>query len=431
MLVIITPVKKLVPGMDFPVNHETYPNDCENVTCTKIGGRYRPRSWVIITNEWDDSENEFTEFENFVCMECNKRNKKSLNGSKIQRRYEAEPVLKKEELTRVAMATSKPLAWVKRTPKLVETKLVEEKKAETKPLIKAPTMVHTTAGRPILISAPKAMRPKNDQNAANPRPGSPAQIKMAKDKALPPLPSVEKKLMITIPRELGMTPYKQYCGDQKAVIEQKKLKEEQKKKEEEQICFQNECWDELRKARCKEYVSFQNMIAILKEICTEPLRWIVINTYIQHHQFNTKGAHMALKHCSGVLSAKERNQLQHMLNGNIDIPTATFAAAILAGITYPMRSNRTTVVAPLYDAEGTITGVMQRTAVPSVADLMEENTQAEAAAQTVGQALAEIVNTMRNEHRTLQQQLQVNQQEFETRLAAENRWRDAEEREHA
>ena len=254
---------------------------------------------------------------------------------------------------------------------------------------------------------------------------------MAKDKALPPLPSVEKKLMITIPRELGMTPYKQYCGDQKAVIEQKKLKEEQKKKEEEQICFQNECWDELRKARCKEYVSFQNMIAILKEICTEPLRWIVINTYIQHHQFNTKGAHMALKHCSGVLSAKERNQLQHMLNGNIDIPTATFAAAILAGITYPMRRNRTTVVAPLYDAEGTITGVMQRTAVPSVADLMEENTQAEAAAQTVGQALAEIVNTMRNEHRTLQQQLQANQQEFETQLAAENCQRDAEERERA
>ena len=106
-------LRKLVPGMDFPVNHETYPNDCENVTCTKIGNRYRPGSWVIITNEWDDSESEFTEFENFVCTECNERNKKSLNRSWIQRRYKAELVLKKEEPVHVAMATSKPLAWVK------------------------------------------------------------------------------------------------------------------------------------------------------------------------------------------------------------------------------------------------------------------------------------------------------------------------------
>ena len=133
-----------------------------------------------------------------------------------------------------------------------------------------------------------------------------------------------------------------------------------------------------------------------------------------------KGAHMALKHCGGVLSTKERNRLQHTLNGNIDIPAATFAAAVLAGITYLMRRNRTMVVAPLYDAEGMITGVTQRTAVPLIEDLAEENKQVQAAAQTVGQALAEIVNTMRNKHRTLQQQLQANQQEFETRLAAEN-----------
>ena len=113
MLVVITPVAKKVPGMDFPINHETYPNDCENVACTKVEGRYRPGSWVIVTNEWDDSEHEFTEFENFVCKECNKRNKRSLNGSKIQRRYEAELVLKEKEPTRITMATSKPLAWVK------------------------------------------------------------------------------------------------------------------------------------------------------------------------------------------------------------------------------------------------------------------------------------------------------------------------------
>ena len=51
-------------------------------------------------------------------------------------------------------------------------------------------------------------------------------------------------------------------------------------------------------------------------------------------------------------------------------------------------------MAPLYNVDGTITGVTQRTAIPSVADLTEENMQAEAPAQTVGQALAEIVNTM-------------------------------------
>ena len=181
-------------------------------------------------------------------------------------------------------------------------KPMEEKKAESKPLIKAPTVVHTTAGRLITISAPKILHPKNDQNAANPRLGSPALKKMAKDEALPPMPPAEKKPMIAIPRELGMTPYEQYRRDQKTVIEQKRLKEEQKKKEEEQIHFQNKCWDKLRKAHCKEYVSFQNMIAILKEIHAEPLRWIVINAYIRHHQFDTKGAHMALKHCGRVLS---------------------------------------------------------------------------------------------------------------------------------
>ena len=163
------------------------------------------------------------------------------------------------------------------------------------------------------------------------------------------------------------------------------------------------------------------MVAIVKEIRIQELRWVVINAYIAHHTWDTKGAHMALKHCGGVLSAKERNRLQHALNGNIDIPAATFAAAILAGITYLMRRNRTTVVEPRFSPTGDIIGAIQVTANPSVAELTEENAQAEAAAQTVGQALAEIVNTMRNEHRTLQQQLQINQQEFETRLAEENR----------
>ena len=114
---------------------------------------------------------------------------------------------------------------------------------------------------------------------------------------------------------------------------------ERKEQEEKEIKFQEECREELRRRQCQEYISFQTMMAILNMVPVQELRWVVINAYIQHHQFDTKGAKTALKHCSRVLSAKERNQLQHALNGNIDIPTATFATAILAGITYLMRRN--------------------------------------------------------------------------------------------
>ena len=111
------------------------------------------------------------------------------------------------------------------------------------------------------------------------------------------------------------------------------------------------------------------MIAILREIRAEPLRWIVINAYIQHHQFDTKGAHMALKHCGGVLSAKERNRLQHALNGNIDIPATAFATAILAGITYLMKRNRTTVVEPRFNPAGDLIGTIQVTANPTMEEI--------------------------------------------------------------
>ena len=156
--------------------------------------------------------------------------------------------------------------------------------------------------------------------------------------------------------------------------EAKEQKEKLRKQHEEETRFQEECWEELRKKRCEEYVSFQNMVAILKEIRIQELRWVVINAYIAHHTWDTKGAHMALKHCGGVLSAKERNRLQHALNGNIDIPAATFAAAILAGITYLMRRNRTTVVEPRFSPTGDIIGAIQVTANPLVAELTEENT---------------------------------------------------------
>ena len=79
--------------------------------------------------------------------------------------------------------------------------------------------------------------------------------------------------------------------------EAKEQKEKLRKQHEEETKFQEECWEELRKKCCEEYVSFQNMVAILKEIRIQELRWVVINAYIAHHTWDTKGAHMALKHC--------------------------------------------------------------------------------------------------------------------------------------
>ena len=101
MPVILTPIQKKVPGMDFPINHKTYPNDCENAACTKMGVRYRPGSWVIITAKWDNGEEEFTKMESYICVECSERNKKSFNGSRILRKKEVELVLKEKNLQRL------------------------------------------------------------------------------------------------------------------------------------------------------------------------------------------------------------------------------------------------------------------------------------------------------------------------------------------
>ena len=79
-------VAKKVLGIDFPIDHETYPEDCKNVACTKIEGRYRPRSWILVTQRWDNSEEDFMEVENYTCIECAERNKRSFNGERIIRR---------------------------------------------------------------------------------------------------------------------------------------------------------------------------------------------------------------------------------------------------------------------------------------------------------------------------------------------------------
>jgi hypothetical protein len=191
MLVTVTPVAKPVAGIDFPVNHETFPNDCESIGCTKIEGRYRPGSWVLITNEYDEYEEENFEIENFVCIECNKKCKRSFNGQRVLKRKEVMPVLKEKTLIKVDIAVSKPLAWVmrpkKEVPKVEQMILIRiisapMKKVPVRPMEKKTMQIEEVAKRVIQekktrINYPPVVQTKNDRNAANPRPGSPQHIK--------------------------------------------------------------------------------------------------------------------------------------------------------------------------------------------------------------------------------------------------------------
>jgi hypothetical protein len=136
MPVTITPVAKKIAGINYPIDHETFPNDCENVACTKIEGRYRPGSWIIVVQEFDCDEEEFYFTEQYACLDCQEKCKKSFNGLRVKEKKEAEPVLKKETQVKANIAVSKLLTWVmKPKPK------IEEKK-------------------PIIISAPMKLVPK-------------------------------------------------------------------------------------------------------------------------------------------------------------------------------------------------------------------------------------------------------------------------------
>ncbi|KAF8695678.1 hypothetical protein AX14_001745 [Amanita brunnescens Koide BX004] len=120
MLVEIILAPQPIPRINFPVDHNTYPNDCKNVACTKVDSRYRPRTWVIITNELDEAEEEFIPQEYHVCTTCNEKAKNSFNGMKIFSRRQAKPILKKIKAAvhaRIDVATSIPLTWEKK-PKI-------------------------------------------------------------------------------------------------------------------------------------------------------------------------------------------------------------------------------------------------------------------------------------------------------------------------
>jgi hypothetical protein len=182
MPVTVTPVAKPVAGIDFPVNHKTFPNNCESVGCTKIEGWYRPRSWVLITNEYNEYEEENFEVENFVCTECSEKCKRSFNGQRVLNRKEVMPVLKEKALIKGDVAVSKPLAWVmrpkKEVPKVEQTipiRIISApiKKVPVRPMEKKTAKIQAVTDRVIQekkprINYPPVIQAKNDRNAANP-----------------------------------------------------------------------------------------------------------------------------------------------------------------------------------------------------------------------------------------------------------------------
>jgi hypothetical protein len=182
MLVTVTPVAKPVAGIDFPVNHEMFPNNCESIGCKKIEGRYRPGSWVLITNEYDEDEEENFEIENFVYTECSEKCKRSFNGQKVLKRKEVMPVLKEKVLIKGDEAVRKPLAWVmrpkKEVPKVEQTILIRiisapMKKVPVRPMEKKTVQIQAVTERVIQekkpwINYPPVVQAKNDRKAANP-----------------------------------------------------------------------------------------------------------------------------------------------------------------------------------------------------------------------------------------------------------------------
>ena len=103
---------------------------------------------MIITQEFDEFEDEFFETENYMCTECASGAKKSFMGYKILRRHEVEPVLKNAAPVKAEVAVSKPLTWAVRPKKEVP---------------------RTEQTVPIKISAPKAKVPERPQNKKLPK----------------------------------------------------------------------------------------------------------------------------------------------------------------------------------------------------------------------------------------------------------------------
>ena len=136
---------------------------------------------MIITQEFDEFEDEFFETENYVCTECASGAKKSFMGYKILRRHEIEPVLKSVAPAKAEIAVSKPLTWavrpkkeVPRTEQTVPIKISAPKvkvpvRPQNKKLPEVPE--RPKVQKKERTKTPSPERARNDRNAANPRPG--------------------------------------------------------------------------------------------------------------------------------------------------------------------------------------------------------------------------------------------------------------------
>jgi hypothetical protein len=380
MPVTVTPVAKPVAGIDFPVNHEMFPNGCESVGCTKIEGQYRPGSWVLITNEYNEYEEENFEVENFVCTECSEKCKRSFNGQRVLNRKEVMPVLKEKALIKGDIAVSKPLAWVMRPKKevpkveqMIPIRIISApmKKVPARPMEKKTAQIQAVTERVIQekkprINYPPIVQAKNDRNAANPRPGSPQHIKNITAKKDPGVSLDEYKKKLAYERE-------------HIQIEYEKMME------------QKEALQELYKQREKEYETVKRFMEFLKDFSVPEMRYFIISTWIMRNRFDMVSAIMALKHHGKTLSNKERNKLMHALNGNMAMQ-ATCIALAGAALTYLIRRNRIAVATPIYNHEGMITSHTMHTAVPSVEAIAEENADAELAANALGGNIADLIN---------------------------------------
>jgi hypothetical protein len=138
----------IMPGIDYPVNHTTYPNDCENTTCTKMGGHYQPGSWVIITENYDEGEAECFHIEYYTCTVCMEQSKRSFMGSRVVWKYPAEPML-----------AEKPLP-----PVPAQVHMPPKEKAPIEPVTTAPHVMAKTNGAPVvrIPGLPKLQSPMQE-----------------------------------------------------------------------------------------------------------------------------------------------------------------------------------------------------------------------------------------------------------------------------
>jgi hypothetical protein len=241
MPVTVTPVAKPMAGVDFPVNHETFPNDCESVGCKKIEGWYRPGSWVLITNEYDKDEEENFEIENFVCTECSEKCKRSFNGQKVLKRKEVTPVLKEKVLIKGDIAVSKPLTWIMRPKKevpkveqMIPIRIISApmKKVPVRPMEKKTAQIQAVNEQMIQekkprINYPPVVQAKNDRNAANPRPGSPQHIKNITARKDPGVSLDQYKKKLAQEREHIQIEYEKTIEQREALQELYKQREEE------------------------------------------------------------------------------------------------------------------------------------------------------------------------------------------------------------